>query len=118
MTIARELQSAGLSALAASSIAGTKALTVTAAGVTAATATDLAAAFNVVTTCTEAACGVQLPANDGGDSIVVVNATANNLRVYPPTGGAFSGATADVPYTMAANSVKTFYQTSTVNYAA
>lgn len=114
--IAREVQAAGLSALAAQAICGSKSLTVTAAGATQATATALTSALNVVTTCTEAACGVLLPANDAGDSIVVCNATSANLRVYPPVGGAFNGGTANIPYTMAPNSSEEFFQTSTVNY--
>lgn len=114
--IAREIQSSGLSALAARSISGSRDVAVTAAGTTTGTATDLSAAINIVTTCTEAASGVQLPVNDVGDSIVVCNATAANLRVYPPATGAFSGGTADVPFTMAPNSTEEFFQTSSVNY--
>lgn len=114
--IARELVSSGLSSLAAFSIAGSRSLTVTAAGATQGTATALTSALNVVTTCTEAACGVLLPVNDIGDSITVCNATSANLRVYPPTGGAFNGGTANVPYTMAPNSTEEFFQVGTANY--
>ncbi len=116
--IARELASSGLSALAAQSVTGSRSLTVTAAGTTTGTATALTSALNVITTCTEAANGVILPANDAGDDITVVNATSANLRVYPPAGGAFSGGTANVPFTMAPNSQKTFYQIGTANYSA
>jgi hypothetical protein len=114
--IARELVSSGLSSLAALSICGSRALTVTAAGATQGTATALATALNVVTTCTEAASGVILPVNDIGDSITVCNATASNVRVYPPVGGAFNGGTANIPFTMAPNSSEEFYQVGTANY--
>ncbi len=114
--IARELVSSGLSPLVAFSICGSRSLTVTAAGATQGTATALTSALNVVTTCTEAACGVILPVNDIGDSITVCNATSSNLRVYPPVGGAFNGGTANIPYTMAPNSTEEFFQTGTANY--
>lgn len=114
--IARELVSSGLSPLAAFSIVGSRSLTVTAAGATQGTATALSSATNVITTCTEAACGVLLPVNDIGDSIVVCNATSANLRVYPPVGGAFNGGTANIPYTMAPNSTEEFFQVGTANY--
>lgn len=115
--IARELVSSGLSPLAAFSILGSRALTVTAAGATQATATQLTAALNVVTTCTEAASGVLLPVNDLGDEIKICNATSSNLRVYPPVGGAFNGGTANIPYTMAPNSTEEFLQVGTANYS-
>lgn len=114
--IAREIQASGLSALAAFSLCGSRALTVSATGTTGAAGTDLTCAINVITTCTEAACAVQLPVNDIGDSITVINATAVNARVFPPTGGAFNGGTADVPVTLGANRGTTFYQTGTSDY--
>lgn len=116
--IAREVLSAGGGPGLAYAIAGSRSLTVTAAGTTAATATALTSAVNVITTCTEAACGVILPVNDIADSIVVINATGLNVRVFPPTGGAFNGGTANVPVTMGANRGTTFYQTGTANYGA
>lgn len=118
MTIAREVLSAGGGPGLAYAVAGSRSLTVTAAGSAVGTATALTSALNVVTTCTEAACGVILPVNDIGDSIVVINATAVNVRVYPPTGGAFNGWTANVPVTLGANRGTTFYQTGTANYGA
>jgi hypothetical protein len=118
MPIAREVLSAGGGAGLAYAVSGSRSLTVTAAGATQATATALTSALNVITTCTEAAGGVQLPVNDIADSIVVINATANNCRVYPPTGGAFNGGTANVPVTLGANRGTTFYQTSALNYGA
>ena len=114
--IAREVLSAGGGAGLALAICGSRSLTVSAAGTTAATATDLTSALNVITTCTEAACGVQLPVNDIADSITVINATAVNLRVFPPSGGAFNGNTADAPVTLGAYRGADFYQTGTANY--
>lgn len=115
--IAREISAAGFSGLAAQAILGSRSLTVSAAGATQATATALSSAFNVVTTCTEAASGVLLPVNDLCDEIIVVNATTANLRVYPPSGGSFNGGTANVPLTMGPNTRNTFYQIGTANYS-
>lgn len=114
--IARELMGAGLGSNATTAICGSRALTVTAAGATQATATAISSSVNVITTCTESASGVILPVNEICDSIIVCNATANNLRVYPPSGGAFSGGTANVPFTMAPNSTEEFFQVGTANY--
>lgn len=114
--IAAELLGSGLSPLATQAITGSRALTVTAAGTTQGTATALTAAVNVVTTCTEAASGVILTAYAAGDSIMVCNATTSNLRVYPPVGGTLSGASANVPLTMAPNSSEEFVQVGTLNY--
>lgn len=114
--IARELMGAGLGPLATIAITGSQSLTLTAAGVTQATATALPAALNIFTTCTEAACGALLVVYDIGDSIRVVNATANNLRVYPPVGGALNGGTTNAPYTMGANKAADFVQSSALNY--
>ena len=114
--IARELMGAGLGPLASLAILGSQSLTLTAAGVTQATATALPAALNIVTTCTEAACGVLLTVYDVGDSIRVVNATANNLRVYPPVGGALNGGTTNAPFTMKPNAGADFVQSSALNY--
>jgi hypothetical protein len=115
--IAREMLGSGLSPVAISAIIGSRSLTLTAAGVTQATATALPAALNVVTTCTEAACGAILAAYDIGDSVRVVNATANNLRVYPPVGGALNGGTTNAPFTLAGNSAADFVQTSALNFS-
>ncbi len=114
--IAREISASGLSGLACNAICGSQSLTVTAAGTTQATATALSSAFNVVTTCALGANGVQLPVNQPGDSIQVCNATSANCYVYPPTGGSFSGGTANIPFCMGPNASEEFTQISATNY--
>lgn len=116
--IARELIGSGLSPLAASSICGSRSLTLTAAGTTQGTATLLPAAINVITTATATARGVILNVNEIGDSITVCNATAENLLVFPPSGGAFNGGTANVPFIMAPNSTEEFFQVGTANFTS
>lgn len=117
MPIQREIQSAGLSALATQGILGSQNLTVSAAGATQATATALAAAVNIVTTCTLTANGVILPVNQPPDTIVVANASANTLYVYPPVGGALGGATVNIPLALPPGVSEDFIQTSSVNYS-
>jgi hypothetical protein len=78
---------------------------VAAAGNSQATATALTASLNVVTSATgTSADGVRLPAGySQGDIILIVNATAVALDVFPPTGGAINGGTADAAKALAAN---------------
>lgn len=80
-------------------------LAVAAAGDDQATATGLTAAINVVTSATgTTADGVRLPADYAlGDLIVIVNATATALDVFPPTDGQINGGTADAAKALAAN---------------
>ena len=118
MTIQREILGAGGGAALAQAVSGTRDLTMTAAGATQATATDLASANNVVTTCTEAAGGVILVSKDVGDTILVINATANNLRVYPPTGGAINGGTTNAPAVLGAYRGANFYQINATDFGA
>lgn len=119
MAIQREISSAGFSGPASAAVAGSRSLTVTAAGGTTSTATALTTAINIITTCALGADGVKLPIVEIGDTIAVANATSANLYVYPPTGGAFNGGTANVPYCMAPNSQEDFIQTSTAgNYSS
>lgn len=78
---------------------------VAAAGNNQATATALTGAVNVVTSATAtSADGVQLPAGyAAGDMVLVVNTTAVALDVFPPSGGAINGASADAAKGLAAN---------------
>lgn len=80
-------------------------LAVAAAGDDQATATALTAAINVVTSATgTSADGVRLPADYAeGDLLLIVNATATALDVFPPTGGKINGGTANAAKALAAN---------------
>jgi uncharacterized membrane protein YqgA involved in biofilm formation len=72
---------------------------VSAAGTTLATATLLVASTSIVTT-VSAGTGVRLPATptvSAKDRMHVANHGANTLAVYPPSGGALSANTANVP---------------------
>ena len=79
--------------------------TIAAAGTNAATGTAVTAGLTVVSTATATtADGIVLPASWGiGERITVVNTTAVALDVFPPTGGAINGGTADAAKALAAN---------------
>lgn len=78
---------------------------VAAAGADQATATEVTGAVNVVTSATgTTADGVKLPADRAeGDLLMVINATAVALDVFPPLGGAINGGSANAAKALAAN---------------
>lgn len=90
-------------------IHGDTATAVTAAGTTSATALAAPADHIEVTTVTTAANGIILRAGAPGETRSVVNADATeSLKVYPPSGTAFNGATADYPIVVPANRAVSF----------
>lgn len=77
---------------------------VTAAGTNSATATVLDSIYNAVTT-VAAGTGVRLTnVANGGSPVYVQNLGANDLEVYPPTGGAINAAATDAGITLTAAS--------------
>ena len=95
--------SAGLSLPLASAICKDVATSVSAAGTTQGTATELTAADNELTT-VGAGAGVALAsALAAGDSQTVFNAGANAVKVYPPSGMRINALAANAPMTLATN---------------
>lgn len=93
---------------------------VTAAGTTQATATALTAASSIVTTVAFKS-GVRLPVTPtvgAADRLHVANHGANDLFVYPPTGGKLSNNTANVPAMVARNKCADFFCIDGTNYTA
>lgn len=82
MALALDIVRGGFSPGQARAIGGQVQSSVTAAGTTITTATDLTASINVVTTAA-ASSGVQLPQTEIGDSIEILNLGANAVTVYP-----------------------------------
>ena len=81
-----------------------------AAGTTQGTATTLTADHNYVGTVTAAANGGILKERPPGSFMSVTNGdTADNMNVYPWSGAAFNGATANLPVTLAPNSAAWFF---------
>lgn len=76
---------------------------ISAAGTTQGTATELTAADNELTT-VAAGSGVALSASlAAGDSQTVFNAGANAVKVYPPSGMKINALAANAPMTLATN---------------
>lgn len=74
---------------------------VTAAGTTQGTATTLTTNHSLVTVVTDSANGVILKAYPPGEVFSVANGdAAQSLKVYPPSGAAFNGQTANDPITL------------------
>lgn len=81
-------------------------------------ATALTAAINVVTT-GNASDGVRLPADLGvGDKVVIVNVSGAALNVYPATGGAINGGSANAAKALAANMSGLYVHLGSNNWGA
>ena len=79
-------------------------------------ATALTGAVNLVTT-GNASDGVVLPADRvAGDVVYVVNLSANALNLYPSTGGALNGGSANAAVAIAANAAATCINTGSDNW--
>lgn len=87
----------------------------TATGTTQGTALLLAADYNEVST-VAAGSGVVMPATSSGASITVWNRGANALKVYPPSGGAINGLSANAPFVIMAGYSNTFEATSSTQF--
>lgn len=92
MSIPSRLMGAGFSSLQAVNACGDVGATLTAAGSSNTDALALSAAINQVTT-TAASTGVRLMLPEAGSGVVVINAGANALLVYPGTGAAINALT-------------------------
>ncbi len=87
--------------------------TISAAGTTQGTATALTSDINRVTSSTAGTqIGVILPANSVGRSITVINDSANDINVYPPTSSAIDGAGTNTAVTLKTGS-QVIYSTTT-----
>lgn len=95
--------SAGLSNLAVNAICKDTATSISAAGTNQATATQLTAADNEVTTVADGTGVVLSSAISAGDTQSVFNAGANPLKVYPPSGFSLNALPANAAMTLAKN---------------
>ena len=73
---------------------------ISSAGSTQATATTLPSNWNYVETVSADTTGVVLKAMTPGEKFGVTNATATSCVLYPPSGAAFNGGTANVGVTV------------------
>ena len=93
---------------------------IAAAGDSQATATALTGAVNVITSATgTTADGVALPGDRAvGDVIMIVNTTNVALDVFPSTGGAINGGTANAAKALAANMSGAYISLGSGNWGA
>lgn len=110
--------SAGLSLPLQAAICKDVATSVSAAGTTQGTATELTAADSELTT-VGAGAGVVLSAQlASGDQQTVFNAGANAVKVYPPSGMKINALAANAPMTLATNTGCIFKCVSTTRVFA
>lgn len=86
------------------------------AGVTQGDATPLVKHLNIVTLSNAGANGVSLPTPLIGTSIKVVNTSANDLNVFPATGGTIDSLGADTAFVLVSNSRVEFNASSTTQW--
>jgi hypothetical protein len=93
---------------------------VAAAGNSQGTATAITAAKNIVTSATgTSADGIRLgDASGAGDMVYVANTTNVALDVFPPTGGAINGGSANAAVALRANSMGVYMSLGGGNWAA
>lgn len=91
---------------------------ISAAGSTSADPTALTSVYNIVSTVT-AGQGVKLPAVSSGSTVFVVNNGANDLKLYPNTGGSINANATDVAITLAAatKEIATCFRYATNNWS-
>ena len=94
---------AGLSLPLAAAICQDTATSVSAAGTTQGTATELTAADSEVSTVASGAGVVLASKLAAGDQQTVFNAGANSLKIYPPSGFKINALASNAPMTLATN---------------
>lgn len=113
MPLAKQMMGGGLSAGTAKAINGSVAPALTATGTNQATALELNAAFNLLTT-VAASTGVKLPSCEVGDTVEVYNAGANTLTIYPDSSSNINSLSANTGISLAtATAIKFRRVTST-----
>lgn len=114
MSIPSRILSAGNSPLSTISIAGDAATGLVAVGSTQATALQLSAVYNAITT-SAASTGVILPTTEPGASVVVYNASGQTISIYPPVSSQINAVAVNGAYTVAtAKTVILFAVSSTL----
>ena len=103
---------AGLSLPLAAAICKDTATSVSAAGTTQGTATELTSADSEVTTVAAGAGVILASQSSAGDTQTVFNAGANALRVYPTTGASINSLPANQHMTLSTNTGVLFKKVS------
>ena len=108
MALAKEIMGGGLSAATAQAIGGSVQTGLTATGSAITDALQLTAS-NVQVSTTAASTGVLLPNGVIGDEVLIYNAGANTLAVYPPTSSqSINSGSAGAAFSVATTKTATF----------
>ena len=110
MALKGELMASSLPAAAANKLGFDAQATVSAAGTTQGTATTLVSNFSNVTT---AAANSGVIIGRANEINVVINNGANPVKVYPPSGHAINGGSANAAFTVTNGKAAIFYPAGT-----
>jgi hypothetical protein len=104
MAFTKEAVSTGLWKGTANAVMGSSAtlsgVTALAGGANSASTPQLTSVVNVISTCATSADSVRIPVGEAGDEVWIRNAGAAPCAVFPQTGGAFNGGSADAKFTV------------------
>lgn len=115
MAIPSRILASGNSPLATVSIAGDGAVGLVAVGTTAATALQLSAVYNTITT-SSASTGVKLPPTEDGAMVGIRNDSGQTVTVYPATSSTINAGASSV--TLATAKTMILFATSATTWAS
>jgi hypothetical protein len=115
MPIPSQVLSAGNSPLSTLAISGSGATGLVAVGTTLATALQLSATWNAITT-SSASTGVALPPTEAGAVVGIRNDSGQTITVYTPTGSTVNAAASNV--TLATAKTMLLFATSATTWAS
>jgi len=116
MPLASVLLGSGIPDLAARRLGQSALQSVTAAGTTTSDATVLKKAQNLVALTASGSDGARLPADAENGDFYIIYAVSGNGKVYPPSGHAFNGDTADQSQAIAQNLCALFMKTGSTSW--
>lgn len=118
MALASDIMLGGFSAMSARAIGGQVKTAISAAGTVITDATDLSQSINVIGTAA-ANSGVQLPAMNAGESMIVYNGGANPVKVYPGSSSiTINQLSAGAAHTLGTNTAAQYHQISSTQVVA
>lgn len=99
----RAMMSSGLSSGAAKSVVGAVGFELTSSGLTQDAAYEMVHGVNVFTSVFASTGTILNSEMEVGESVLIINATGNDLKVYPTVGADIDGATTNTAITLAAS---------------
>lgn len=98
----KEIMSAGISSAVAKATVGTVGFELTSSGLTQDAAYEMVHGINVFTTVAAGTGTILNSEMEVGESVFIINATGNDLKVYPSLGADIDGAATNTAITLAA----------------